>query len=146
MVMFFGLTNSLATFQTFMNHILRDKVIAERVIAYLDNILIFTDGLEEHRPIVKRVLEMLRKHKSYLRPEKCSSEKQSADNLGTIMGNGESKMDPTEVSVVMEWPIPKNTRNIQSFIGFCNFYRWFVQGCSVITRPLMHLTKQVSWE
>ena len=74
-VMFFGLTSSLATFQTFMNHILRDKIVAGHVIVYLDNILIFTDNLEEHRPIVKRVLEILRKHKLYLRPEKCSFEK-----------------------------------------------------------------------
>ena len=58
-----------ATFQIFMNHILRDEVIAGHVIVYLDDILIFTDNLEEHRPIVKRVLELLQKHKLYLRPE-----------------------------------------------------------------------------
>ena len=145
-VMFFGLTNSPATFQTFMNHILRDEVIAGHVIVYLDDILIFTDSLEEHRPIVKRVLEILRKHKLYLRPEKCSFEKRSVDYLGTIVGNGELRMDPSKVSAVTDWPIPKNKKDIQSFIGFCNFYRRFIQGFSAIARPLTHLTKQVPWE
>ena len=108
--------------------------------------MIFTDNLEEHRPIVKKVLEILRKHKLYLRSEKCSFEKRSVDYLGTIVGNGELKMDLTKVSAVTEWPVPKNKRDIQSFIGFCNFYRRFIQGFSAIARPLMHLTKQVPWE
>ena len=102
MAMFFGLTNLPATFQTFMNHILRDEVIAGHVIVYLDDILIFTDNLEEHKPIVKRVLEILRKHKLYLQPEKCSFEKRSVDYLGTVVGNGELRMDPTKVSAVTE--------------------------------------------
>ena len=72
------------------------------MIVYLDDILIFTDNLEEHRAIVKRVLEILRRHKLYLRPEKCSFEKQSVDYLGTIVGSGELKMDPTKVSAVTE--------------------------------------------
>ena len=131
-VMFFGLTNSPATFQTFMIHILRDEVIAGHVIVYLDDILIFTNNLEEHRPIVKRVLEILRNHKLYLRPDKCSFEKRSVDYLSTIVGNGELKMDPPKVSAVTEWPVPKNKRDIQSFIGFCNFYRRFIQGFSAI--------------
>ena len=145
-VMFFGLTNSPATFQTFMNHILRDEVIAGHVIVYLDDILIFTDNLDEHKPIVKRVLEILRKHKLYLRPEKCSFEKRSVDYLGTIVGNGELKMDPTKVLAVTEWPVPRNKKDIQSFIGFCNFYQRFIQGFSGIARPLTRLTKQVPWE
>ena len=100
--MFFGLTNLPATFHMFMNHILQDKVIAGHVVVYLDDILIFTDNLEEHKSIVKSVLEMLRKHNLYLRPEKCSFEKRSVDYLGTIVGNGELKMDPTKVSAVTE--------------------------------------------
>ena len=119
---FIGLTNSPATFHTFMNHILRDKVVAGHVTVYLDDILIFADNLEEHQPIAKRILKILRKHKLYLRPKKCSFEKRSVDYLGTIVGNGELNMDPTKVSAVMEWPVPKNKRNIQSFNGFCNFY------------------------
>ena len=70
-VMFFGLTNLLATFQTFMNHILRDEVIVGRVIVYLDDILIFTDNLEESKPIVKGSLR-------YLESTNCISDPKNA--------------------------------------------------------------------
>jgi hypothetical protein len=59
-VMFFGLTNSPATFQSFMNHILRDLIDEGKVVVYLDDILVFTETLEEHRDTVKRVLQILK--------------------------------------------------------------------------------------
>ena len=74
-VMFFGLTNSPATFQTFMNHILKDLVDEGHVIVYLDDILVFTDTKEEHRRLVRKVLEALHKHKLYLRSESVHSRK-----------------------------------------------------------------------
>ena len=90
---------------------------------YLEDILVFTDTREEHRRLVRRVLEILRKHKLYLRPEKCAFKRTTVDYLGTIVGNGELRMDPAKVSTVMDWPAPKNKKGVQSFIGFCNFYR-----------------------
>ena len=76
LVMFFGLTNSPATFQTMMNDIFADLIAEGQVIIYLDDILIFTKTLEEHRRIVRRVLEKLRNHKLYLKPEKCEFERE----------------------------------------------------------------------
>ena len=61
-VMFFGLCNSPSTFQRMMNDILMDLINEGHVIVYLDDILIFTDNLEEHRRIVHRVLQRLREH------------------------------------------------------------------------------------
>ena len=78
-VMFFGLTNSPVTFQTFMNHILKDLIDEGLVIVYLDDILVFTDAREEHRRLVRRVLEILHNHKLYLRSEKCAFEKTTVE-------------------------------------------------------------------
>ena len=96
-IMFFSLTNSPATFQTFMNHILRELIDEGHVIVYLDDILVFTDTLHEHRRIVCQVPEALMKHKLYLCPEKCSFEKETVEYLGTIVGRGEVCMDPAKV-------------------------------------------------
>ena len=104
--MFFGLTNSPATFQTFMNHVLRELVDEGHVIVYLDDILVFTDTLHEHRRIVRQVLEALRRHKLYLCPEKCSFERETVEYLGTIVGRGEVRMDPAKVDTVTGWPAP----------------------------------------
>src|SRR6266700_6451826 len=71
LVMFFGLTNSPATFQTMMNDIFEDLISEGVVVVYLDDILIFTETVDEHQKVTRQVLELLEKHKLYLRPDKC---------------------------------------------------------------------------
>jgi len=71
LVMFFGMTNSPATFQTMMNDIFRDLIAEGIMVVYLDNILIFTRTEEEHAKAIRRVLQVLQEHKLFLRPEKC---------------------------------------------------------------------------
>ena len=66
LVMFFGLTNSPATFQTMMDDIFEDLITEGVVVVYLDDILIFTETLEEHRMVTCWVMELLEKHKLYL--------------------------------------------------------------------------------
>src|SRR5204862_3642807 len=71
LVMFFGLTNSPATFQTMMNDIFHVEVAQGQVLIYLDDILIFSKDLDDHHRQVRNVLQRLREHKLYLKPEKC---------------------------------------------------------------------------
>jgi len=75
LVMYFSLTNSPATFQTMMDEIFEDLISEGVVVVYLDDILIFTEMLDEHRRITRRILELLEKHKLYLRMDKCEFEK-----------------------------------------------------------------------
>ena len=83
--MFFGLTNSPATFQTLMNSIFGDLIAAGKVAVYLDDILIFTSTREEHREITKEVLRRLEEYDLYLRPEKCEFEKEDIEYLGLVI-------------------------------------------------------------
>jgi len=71
LIMFFGMTNSPATFQTMMNDVFRTVIAEGIVVVYLDDILIFTKTEEEHEQAVQRVLEILAEHKLFLRLEKC---------------------------------------------------------------------------
>ncbi len=139
-VMFFGLCNSPATFQTMMDHVFQSLVREGHVIIYLDDILIFTKTLTEHRQIVRRVLELLREHKLTCKPEKCEFEVQQTEYLGHIISPGEIRMDPDKVRGISEWPIPKNKKDVQSFLGFCNFYRRFIKDFAKIATPLNRLT------
>src|SRR6187551_743563 len=142
LVMFFGLTNSPATFQALMNSIFADLIALGKVAVYLDDILIFTKTMEEHRSLVKEVLRRLQEHDLYLRPEKCEFEKEEIEYLGLVISEGQVRMDPAKVKAVREWVTPRNLRDVRGFLGFANFYRRFIQDFAKITRPLNDLTRK----
>ena len=121
-VMFFGLTNSPATFQTMMNAILRPVIVEGKVQVYMDDILIYTSTMEEHRELVRRVLQILKENGLFLKPEKCEFTKEQVDYLGVIVSAKGVQMDPAKVEVITTWPIPKKLVEVQEFIGFLNFY------------------------
>jgi len=112
------------------------------VVVYLDDILIFTETLEEHRRVTWRVMELLQKNNLFLKPEKCKFEKTEVEYLGVIISQNSVKMDPVKVAGVTEWPIPSNRKEVQSFLGFTNFYRRFIQGFSHLACPLFNLTRE----
>jgi hypothetical protein len=144
--MFFRMTNSPATFQGMMNTIFANLVTAGKVAVYLDNILIFTSNLEEHRHITCEVLRHLQEHDLYLQPEKCKFEKTEVEYLGLIISEGKICMDPAKVKVVKEWAEPWNLCNVCAFLGFANFYCCFIAGFAKIAHPLNNLTKKdVPW-
>lgn len=145
LVMFFGLTNSPATFQAMMDNIFRDMIDKGHVAVYLDDIIVFTQTLEEHREIVREVLRRLEQNDLFLKPEKCEFEKDSVEYLGLIIKKGELHMDPVKTQAILEWPTPRNKKDVQSFRGFANFYRRFIKDFGKITKPLDRLTGDVEW-
>ncbi len=142
LVMFFGLTNSPATFQTMMNDIFADLIGEGVVCVYMDDILVFAETREELSRVTRIVLERLRKHKLYLKAEKCEFERGTdrvprTDHIaqqgrdGSGQGSSGSGMATTP-----------EKKEVQSFLGFANFYRRFIEGFSQVARPLFDLTKK----
>ncbi len=72
------------------------------------------------------MLHKLEQNDLYLKPEKCDFEKKEIDYLGIIVSNGKIQMDPKKLNGVADWPIPKNPTDIQKFLGFTGYYRYFV--------------------
>jgi len=141
LVMFFGMTNSPATFQTMMNDVFRTVITEGIVVVYLDDILIFTKTEEEHERVVRRVLEILAEHKLFLRLEKCEFHWKQIEYLGLVISENKVEMDPVKVARVCKWLTPENWTDVQAFVGFVNFYRRFIQDFSTIARPLFDLTR-----
>ena len=104
LVMFFGMTNSPATFQTMMNDVFRTVITEEIVVVYLDDILIFTKTEEEHEQAVRRVLEILAEHKLFLCPEKCEFYRKQIEYLRLVISENTVVMDPVKVARVRECP------------------------------------------
>jgi hypothetical protein len=146
-VMGFGMMNSPATFQALMNLVFADLIAIGVIAVYMDDILIYTPNLIEHRKIVCEVLQRLQNHDLYLKPERCKFKKQEIEYLGMIIRPGEVCMDPGKVSAVRDWTTPTTLKEVRAFIGFSNFYRRFIKDFSSIVRPLHDLTKKdVPWQ
>jgi hypothetical protein len=123
-----------------MNEIFQDLITKGVVSIYLDDILIFTNTSEEHRWITHLVLDHMCKHKLYLRPEKCEFEKTRIEYLGIIISHNKVEMDLVKIAGVADWPTPSNKKEVQSFIGFINFYQQFIPGFSRHACALFDLT------
>lgn len=136
----FGLTNSPATFQTMMNDIFQDLISKGVVCVYLDNILIFTKDVAEHRWVTCLVLDRLREHKLFLWADKCEFKCTKIEYLELVISEGCIEMDPVKVAGVVEWLVPKNKKEVQQFLGFTNFYRRFIRDFSHHACPLFDLT------
>ena len=86
-------------------------------------------------------MELLQKYGLSLKPEKCEFERTSVEYLRVVVSHDSVKMDPAKVAGVVEWLTPSTKKEVQSFLGFTNFYRRFIEGFSHIARPLFNLTK-----
>lgn len=134
-VMPFGLSNAPSTFQRFMNLVLQ-PFLNKFVMVYLDDIVIYSNSIEEHKHHLKSVLETLQKNHLVAKLSKCAFFYEQIGFLGFIIGNGKVQTDPGKIEKVKEWPIPKTVKDCQSFLGLTGFYRRFIKNYSQITAPL----------
>lgn len=139
-VMPFGLTNGPATFQRHMNNILFDYLDVF-CTAYLDDIIIYSEDPLEHAAHVHKVLERLEQHGLQADIRKCEFNVKRIKFLGFVVTTDGLEVDPEATECVRNWEPPKTVRGIQSFLGFCNFYRRFIRDYGKIAKPLQQLTK-----
>ena len=137
-----GLMNGPAVFQAMMDDIFRDKISEGILVIYIDNIWILDNDIERLRTETREVLQRLRQHGIACKPEKCKFEQTRIECLGTIIEGGKASMDPIKVEGVQNWPIPHTVKDVQSFLGFANFYRRFIKSFSEIARPLHELMRK----
>jgi RNase H-like domain found in reverse transcriptase/Reverse transcriptase (RNA-dependent DNA polymerase)/Retroviral aspartyl protease len=141
LVMPFGLSNAPATFQARINEILH-PYLDVFCTAYIDDILVYSDDLLEHREHVKKVLRVLQDAGLQLDIKKCEFEVTEVTYLGLILSTEGVRMDPAKVKCITDWESPANVKDVQAFLGFANFYRRFIQGFSRIVRSLVSLTRK----
>jgi transposase InsO family protein len=144
-VMPFGLTNAPATCQELINSALHD-CLDDFAIAYLDDILIYSANEKEHIQHVKEVLRRLQAFHLELKPEKCEFHKEEVEFLGHMVGINGVRISEAKIKTIKEWATPKTVKDIQSFLGFVNFNRMFIQDFAKIAIPLTKLTKkETTW-
>ena len=141
-VMPFRLTNTPATFQSVINNALH-KYLGIFVTAYLDDVLVYSSGtLGEHVEHVKKVLRKLKEYKLYLQLGKCEFYVKETEFLGFIVSIEGVKMNLKKIATIQEQLTPKTVKDVQSFLGFANYYQKFIKDYLKITVPLLEITKK----
>ena len=141
-VMFFGLTNLPVTFQTMMNDLLRDLVVKEKVVVFIDDVMVVTEIEEEHDEIVEEVLRRLEENDLFVKLEKYMWKIKEVGFLGVIIGKDGVRMEKEKVQGVIEWPVPRSVKDVQKFLELANYYRLFVKDFARIAKPLYQMTRK----
>ena len=141
----FGMTNAPATFMRLMHEVFM-PLLDKWVIVYLDDILVFSKTAEEHVEHVEQVLKLLREHQLYAKPSKCEWGVNRVEFLGHIVSHEGIEMDPSKVKAVLDWPEPRNPREVLQFKGLVGFYRRFIRDFSKLAAPLSALTGNVPFK
>jgi len=137
----FRLTNAPAAFQRFMNDVF-SNLLDVCIVVYLDDILIYSDNITQHQSHVKEVLKRLRKAGLYAKAEKYEFHSDSVEYLDYVLSPSGLTMSDAKVKTIQEWLEPKKVKDIQSLLGFTNFYKRFIFNYSDIVIPLTRLTRK----
>ncbi len=137
----FDLTNASATFQAFVNNVLR-RYLDQFVIVYLNDILVYSKTKKEHVQHVKKILQTLKKADLRIKSEKSEFHVQSVQFLGFIVTSQSLRMNSKKIEAVTTWPTSKSKVEVQFFLEFANFYRRFIEKYFRIVSSLTNLTKK----
>ena len=122
MVMFFGLTNSPATFQAMMNELLRDLINTEKVAVFIDDVIVGTESEEGYNELVAEIVKRLEENDLYVKPEKCKWKVREVGFLRVVIGPKGIKMEEEKVKGILKWPTLKYVKDVQKFLGLANYY------------------------
>ena len=146
-VMFFGLTNSPATFQAMMNELLRDLINTGKVATFIDDVIIEMEMEEGHDEIVAEVVKRLEKNDLYMKLEKCRQKVREVEFLEVVIEPKGIRMEEGKVKGVLKWLTPKCVKDIQKFLGLANYYCQFIEGFASIAKLLHNMVKKdKKWE
>jgi len=146
-VMYFGLTNSPATFQMMMNDLSRDLINQEDTAIFINNILVAIDTEEGYDELVEKILKRLEENDLFVKLEKYKWKVREVEFLGVVIGPKGVEMQREKVKGVLNWPAPRNIKEVQKFLGLANYYRRFIKDFTKIAVPLHVLVrKKQKWK
>lgn len=148
LVMPFGLTNAPSSFQRLMNGILQ-PFLGRGVVVYMDDILVYTDTLEDHAHLLRAVLKTLRTNQLQCNLTKCEMFRSRIKFLGHELSHLGIQMEGAKVQTMLNWPSIQNNKEAQRFLGLANYYRRFIQNYSRMVAPMIKYAadtkKTITW-
>nr|GFA83102.1 putative reverse transcriptase domain-containing protein [Tanacetum cinerariifolium] len=138
-VMSFGLINAPAIFMDLMNRVCK-PYLDKFVIVFIDDILIYSKNEQEHGEHLKLILELLKRVKLYAKFSKCEFWIPKVQFLGHVIDSRGIHVDPAKIESIIDWASPKTPTEIRQFLGLAGYYRRFIEGFSMIAKPMTKLT------
>ncbi|GJS18004.1 putative reverse transcriptase domain-containing protein [Tanacetum coccineum] len=142
-----GLTNAPAVFMDLMNRVCK-PYLDKFVIMFIDDILIYSKSKEEHGEHLKIILELLKQEKLYAKFSKCDFWLESVQFLGHVIDRKGVYVDPAKIEAIKNWDAPTTPTEVRKFLGLAGYYQRFIEGFSLISKPLTKLThknKKYEW-
>ena len=133
-----GVVNAPMMFSKIMNQILGD---CEFLVIYIDDICIFSRTLDEHLTHIEMVMHKLEKANIKINQDKCKWIAEKVKLLGHIVSGTGIEMNPEKTKCINDRKAPSNVKEVQQFLGICNYYRKFIKGFAEIAVPLYNLLK-----
>ncbi|GJR16693.1 putative reverse transcriptase domain-containing protein [Tanacetum coccineum] len=140
-VMPFGLTNAPAVFMELMNRVCK-PYLDKFVIVFIDDILVYSKEKKEHGKHLKTILELLKKERLYAKFSKCDFWLDSVQFLGHVIDRNGVHVDPAKIKATRNWIAPTMPTEVRQFLGLAGYYRRFIEGFSLISKPLTKLTQK----
>ncbi|GJS93039.1 putative reverse transcriptase domain, ribonuclease H-like domain protein [Tanacetum coccineum] len=137
----FGLTNAPAVFMDLMNRVCK-PYLDKFVIVFIDDILIYSKTKGEHSEHLKIILDLLKKEKLYAKFSKCDFWLESVQFLGHVINREGIHVNPAKIEAIKNWPVPTSPTDVRQFMGLAGYYRRFIEGFSLIAKPLTKLTQK----
>jgi len=142
MVIFFGLTNSLVTFQTMINDLLRDMIEAGDVAAFINGVIVEMETDKKYDDMVEEVLRRIAKNNLFIKLEKCIWKVREVGFLEVVIGPDGVKMEKEKVQRVVDWLVPRNVKNVQKFLELANYHRQFVKDFAGVAKFFHEITRK----
>lgn len=137
----FGLKTAPATFQRAMDNVLRG-LQGLHCLVYLDDIIVYSSSLQDHISKLRKIFDRLRETNLKVTLDKCEFLRKEVLYLGhTITKNG-LMPNNDKVQAVLNFPMPRTTTEIKSFLGLVGYYRKFIKDFAKVTQPLTSCLKK----
>ena len=137
----FGLTNSQAAFMNLMHRVFQ-PYLDQFVVVFIDDILIYSQSMEEHEDHLRIVLQALKDHQLYAKFSKCEFWIIEVKFLRQVVSASGVSIVPKKVEAVMSWERPNSVFEIRSFLGLAGYYWMFIEDFSQLVAPMTRMTRK----
>ena len=121
-----------------INDLFRDLINQGDTVTFIDDILVAIDTEEGHDKLVEEVLKRLEENDLSMKLEKCKWKVREVEFLGVVIGPRGVEIQKEKIEEVLNWPTPRNVKEVQKFLGLANYYRRFIKNFTRIV-ALLHM-------